>query len=217
MIPEQPEEPERWIVSADAPPELRALLEVARREGPSLVQKASLGSRLGLSVEQALIGLGGKGFALGTIVVAAATGAAFGLYTGRDAEPALTMPRAPDPPALVVAAPAPHPPAPPVTTPEPPEEKAATLPTPPPSNPRPSEAKLIRDARAALEANPARARSLLERHRLLYKTGQLAEEREVLLIEALGREGRAEEASVRAADFRQKNPESAHRPLVTPK
>lgn len=221
----EPEEPERWIVSTEAPPELRALLDVARREGPSLLQKTSLGARLGLSASQVLTGLSAKGVAAGTIVLAATTGAAFGLYAGRAPEPIA----APRPAAVYVAPPLPAPGvassdvafsvvAPPDPPPEQPAETAAgappsAAPAPPTSKP-PSEASLIRGARAALPSGTSQARRLLERHRRLYPQGQLAEEREVLLIEVLEREGRAAEASARAAEFRQQNPESPHRPTA---
>lgn len=213
MSAHEPGEPERWIVSADAPPELRALLDVARREGPSLVQKTSLGARLGLSATQALVGLSAKGIAVGTIVLAAGTGAVFGLYAGRESgDVQAEVP--PSVPARVVEAappvPVPDEPAlPPIATAE--SAPAAPAPAPPAGKP-PSEASLIRAARAALPNGTSQARRLLERHRRLYAQGQLAQEREVLWIEVLEREGRADEASARAAAFRQQNPESAHRP-----
>jgi hypothetical protein len=213
MSAHEPGEPERWIVSADAPPELRALLEVARREGPSLVQKTSLGARLGLSATQALVGLSAKGIAVGTIVLAAGTGAVFGLYAGRSPSDVQTD-FSPSGPARVVevAPPVPVPdevePAPSVTV-----ESAPTAPAPAlPAGKPPSEASLIRAARAALPSGTSQARRLLERHRRLYPQGQLAQEREVLWIEVLESEGRGDEASARAAAFRQQNPESAHRP-----
>lgn len=213
MSAHEPGEPERWIVSADAPPELRALLEVARREGPSLVQKTSLGARLGLSATQALVGLSAKGLAVGTIVLAASAGAVFGLYAGRG--PGDVQAEVPPPvPAGVVEV---APPASVPNDPPPPEsvtvESAPAAPAPaPPAGKPPSEASLIRAARAALPGGTSQARRLLERHRRLYPQGQLVQEREVLWIEILEREGRRDEASARAAEFRQQNPESAHRP-----
>lgn len=213
MSAHEPGEPERWIVSADAPPELRALLEVARREGPSLVQKTSLGARLGLSATQALVGLSAKGLAVGTIVLAAGTGALFGLYAGRgpgDAQAEVP----PSVPARVVDV---APPVAPTAESAPPRsvtvESAPAAPAPAlPAGKPPSEASLIRAARAALPGGTTQARRLLERHRRLYPQGQLVQEREVLWIEVLEREGRGDEASARAAAFRQQNPESAHRP-----
>jgi len=219
----EPEEPERWIVSAEAPPELRALLDVARREGPSLVQKTSLGARLGLSATQVLTGLSAKGVAAATIVLAATTGAAFGLYVGRAPEPVAaprpaTVQLAPPPPVPELAPPDSAPLTPSVSPSAPASEGAESAQAPVSASAAskpPSEASLIRGARAALPNGTSQARRLLERHRRLYPEGQLAEEREVLLIEVLEREGRAAEASARAAEFRQKNPESPHR-LTTP-
>jgi hypothetical protein len=218
MNPRDPQEPERWIVSADAPPDLRALLEVARREGPSIVQRASLGTRLGLSMQQALVGVGTKGFAAVTIVLAGVTGAGLGLSAGRsvpvDVPPAVSQVEAPAPP---VATPDPEAAA-AVLEPQQTTELSSPPPVAPPAKP-PSEATLIRSAHDALLARPGeastrRARGYLERHRRLYPEGQLAQEREVLLIEVLRLEGREAEANARAAEFRQKNPDSAHRPVA---
>lgn len=219
MTAMDPQEPERWIVSTEAPPELRALLEVARREGPSIVQKATLGTRLGLSLQQALVGLSGKGFAAVTIVVAGVTGAGLGLSAGRDVSAdvpaAVTQVETPAAPVEAVQVDTG-----PVVDLEPRPEPAPSLPpvAAPPVKP-PSEAALIRSARDALlvrreGASAAQARSSLERHRRLYPQGQLAQEREVLWIEVLRLEGREAEASARAAEFRQKNPDSAHRPVA---
>jgi len=207
-------DPERWVVSTEAPPELRALLEVARREGPSLAQKVTLGSRLGLSMQQALLGLGAKGVAIGTIALAGMAGAGLGLYTGQDAVTAATVAPAPAPvsaPAAEapVSAPAAAAPAPPTLT----ETSEAKAPPAAPATKPPSEAFLIRSAKSALPHSTRLARAYLERHQRLYPSGQLAQEREVLLIEVLRSEGRVADANTRAQQFEQKNPDSPHRPI----
>src|SRR6478735_3171205 len=203
-------DPERWVVSAEAPPELRALLEVARREGPSLAQKVTLGSRLGLSMQQALLGLGAKGVAVGTIALAGVVGAGLGIYTGQDGVAAATVPPAPAPmSAPATPAPADAADAPPTLT-GTSETKAPA--SAPPAKP-PSEAFLIRSAKSALPHSTRQARAYLERHQRLYPSGQLAQEREVLLIEVLRSEGRVADANTRAQQFEQKNPDSPHRPI----
>jgi hypothetical protein len=208
-------DPERWVVSTEAPPELRALLEVARREGPSLAEQASLGSRLGLSMQQALFGLGAKGVALGTIALAGVDGVGLGLYTGRGAPP----PQQAAPASAVVSvssleAPASlvEPAAAAETTPKLTDTVEAPAPPATFAAKPPSEAFLIRSAKSALPRNARLARAYLERHQRLYPQGQLAQEREVLLIEVLRLEGHDVDASARAAEFQQKNPGSAHRP-----
>jgi len=215
-----PNEPERWIISADAPPELKALLEVARREGPSLAQKVSLGSRLGLNLQQALIGFGSKGVAVGTIVIAAATGAGLGLSSGRQplshdhSEPSLVAAAKGEGEISSQPPEAPADAAPPELQAPEAEDTPAKASAPRTPLKRPREAALIRSARDALPANTAQARALLERHRRLHPDGQLAQEREVLWIEVLRLEGRQAEASARALEFRQKNPNSAHKPVA---
>lgn len=207
-------DPERWVVSTEAPPELRALLEVARREGPSLAQQASLGSRLGLSMQQALLGFGTKGMAIGTIALAGMAGAGLGLYTGQGPAPVATAAPATAPmsaPAAELEVP------PPVEAAEPLPSLTVTAetPAPPPTFAAkpPSEAFLIRSAKSSLPRSTRQARAYLERHQRLYPNGQLAQEREVLLIEVLRSEGQVAAANTRAEQFEQKNPDSAHRPI----
>jgi hypothetical protein len=207
-------DPERWVVSTEAPPELRALLEVARREGPSLAQQASLGSRLGLSMQQALLGVGAKGLAIGTIALAGLAGAGLGLYTGQESAPVATAAPATAPMSAPGAELGVPPPAPTIPAPTTLTETSASKaqPSMPPAKP-PSEAFLIRSAKSALPRSTRQARAYLERHQRLYPSGQLAQEREVLLIEVLRSEGQVAAANTRAQQFEQKNPDSAHRPI----
>ena len=66
-------------------------------------------------------------------------------------------------------------------------------------DPLAEEARLISEAHAVLEAQPARALALTTTHRRLYAEGQLAAERELVAIDALMRLGRADAARARAA------------------
>ena len=79
------------------------------------------------------------------------------------------------------------------------------------ARPAGSEAELLESARNALATSPARAFSLAEQHRTLFPGGVLAQEREVIAIEALKRLGRTDEATRRAADFARRYPGSAYR------
>ncbi len=70
---------------------------------------------------------------------------------------------------------------------------------------------LLKRARAALETAPQRALSLSGEHQTRFPRGVLAQEREVIAIEALIRLGRHGRAERRAARFNQRFPASAHR------
>lgn len=78
----------------------------------------------------------------------------------------------------------------------------------------PMELQLLQAAAAALKGDPARALALTERHRRLFPQGALAQEREVLAIEALARlDGNAAQARARA--FKQAYPGSAQQSKVS--
>jgi hypothetical protein len=74
----------------------------------------------------------------------------------------------------------------------------------------PSETSLLRDARLALNGDPAGALALTEQHRREYPNGGLAQEREVIAITALARLGRTSEARSRAERFRSSYPTSPY-------
>lgn len=76
--------------------------------------------------------------------------------------------------------------------------------------PGPTEASLLMPARAALARAPARTLTLCAQHAELFPNGALAEERDVLAIEALAGLGRTGEARARADAFRRAHPGSAH-------
>lgn len=116
--------------------------------------------------------------------------------------PSSSQPSAPAPVASLAApaspaAPAPHSAAPPRT----PRTPADTL---------DREVRLLQAARQLLDSDPAGALRLAEQHRARFPNGVLVQEREVLSIQALARQGRSDEATSRADAFRQHFPGSAH-------
>jgi outer membrane lipoprotein YfiO len=73
------------------------------------------------------------------------------------------------------------------------------------------ETTFIKEARQALrEGDAARALRVLEECRRVFPAGVLEQERERLAIEALVKDGRASDASARAAQFLRKYPDSPH-------
>jgi hypothetical protein len=77
-----------------------------------------------------------------------------------------------------------------------------------------SESDLLGRAQSALRSDPASALALAAEHRKKFPNGVLAQEREVLSIEALERLGRHAEAVARADRFLKAFPGSAHRSKV---
>jgi hypothetical protein len=73
-----------------------------------------------------------------------------------------------------------------------------------------AEMALLRSAQDALGSAPADALARSEEHAKTYPGGALAEEREVLAVDALLRLGRRREAEARAARFRAAHPASAY-------
>ena len=77
-----------------------------------------------------------------------------------------------------------------------------------------TELSLLRRARAAVVSNPAEAVRLSSRHAERFPSGLLAQEREVIAIDALVRLGRGDEARARAARFIEHYSGSAHVPRL---
>jgi hypothetical protein len=77
-----------------------------------------------------------------------------------------------------------------------------------------SELELLRRARDALPSDPAAALSIADVDRARFPSGPLAQEREVIAIDALTRLGRGSEARSRAKDFFDAFPSSAYRPRI---
>lgn len=80
--------------------------------------------------------------------------------------------------------------------------------------PAESEVKMLERAQDALRARPSEALAIADDHARRYPGGMLAQEREVIAIEALARTGRAADAKARAARFEQRFPGSAQIPRV---
>jgi hypothetical protein len=75
----------------------------------------------------------------------------------------------------------------------------------------PTELALVNEAQEALAArDPARALAQAREHELRFRDGMLAQEREVIAIDALLRLGRRREAESRALRFHAQYPQSAH-------
>ncbi len=73
-----------------------------------------------------------------------------------------------------------------------------------------AEVALLDRAQASLPTRPADTLATCDEHARRFATGTLAQEREVLAIDALLRIGRRDEAEARAARFRQAFPRSGH-------
>jgi len=73
-----------------------------------------------------------------------------------------------------------------------------------------AEMRMLEAAQAALASAPSSALAACEEHARTYPRGALAEEREVLAVDALLRLGRRSAAEERAARFRAAHPASAH-------
>lgn len=212
---------------SEAPPELRALLERAHQDVPNAAELASLAARtaplfgppsaatgLGLGAKLGLLALGLSGAVL-VALGAAQDGAVEDPKTAPVAAPAPDRSERPEIPPPPPSEPATNvsPPA----TPSSPEPEAAA----PPSVKRaekpavraggPSEAELLERARRLLGSNPSGALELAQQHRARFRGGVLAQEREVIAIEALRKLGRQAEADARAEAFERSFPNSAHR------
>lgn len=116
----------------------------------------------------------------------------------RVAEPAASLPPRVDPLSLPSAEPSAR--ATPTTA------LAKSAPPPRPED----EVRLLERAQDALKTRPAEALALCDEHARAHPSGMLAQEREVIAIEALVKTGRMAEARARAAKFRARWPGSSH-------
>ncbi|MBX3201256.1 MAG: hypothetical protein KF894_24175, partial [Labilithrix sp.] len=73
-----------------------------------------------------------------------------------------------------------------------------------------AEVRLLERAQDALRARPAEALALADDHARRFPTGMLAQEREVIAIEALMKTGRTSDANARASRFKARFPGSSH-------
>jgi hypothetical protein len=74
-----------------------------------------------------------------------------------------------------------------------------------------AELDLLARARRVVAGSPARALQLTAEHARRFSSGVLAQEREVLAIDALSRLGQHDLAAKRARRFIERYPDSAHR------
>jgi hypothetical protein len=212
--------------SSEAPESLRALLRSAKSDLPTSADLARLEAKLGPmlaggtapSTTPGMSGLGKAGLAVvGALVLSG------GIFLASRPAPRAPEP-APAPAAKELDAPPPlqrAAPATPETTPsaapdidKPATEAAPTAPRTDTGATRPTlvpEDQLLEKARRALASDPNRALALTREHARSYPSGVLAQEREVIAIEALKRLGRTGEADARRGTFEQRYPQSAHR------
>jgi hypothetical protein len=205
----------------DAVPTSGQLDSLASKLGP-LFGAAVGGAAVGVAASSASgVASGGAGVGLGAKVVAsialAGALAGGGIWLaqrgGADESPPKAVPAAATPPA----APAPGALGPQAAR----EEKreahapAATPGAPAPSRAAaPNEAALLDTAQSVLATNPERALALTRAHRQRFPNGVLAQEREVIAIEALSRLGRKDDAKQRSEEFERTYPGSAHQRKV---
>ena len=232
----------RWSEQgSEVPPELRQWLRASREQLGSLDEVAELSrglaARLGAAASHAPVAaLAGKSWlAAGRwapwLVAGAGSLGALWYWQSENrvapaaqlavAVPAVVQPAGP----ALSSAPAPLPPPSTVNTPEPvalsPASEAARVsaPAPPRSHAakarRTKEAELLQRAQRALVDHPSQALALTAEHRRRFAEGALAEEREVIAIEALRRLGREQLARERAALFEARYPNSVHRSRVS--
>jgi hypothetical protein len=76
------------------------------------------------------------------------------------------------------------------------------------------ELALLQRASDAVASRPEEALRLADQDAFIYPAGALAQERELIAIQALVRLGRRSEASLRADQFFRNFPGSAHRPRI---
>jgi hypothetical protein len=220
-------DPERWLTSEDAPDGMAVLLKSAQMVGPSAAERAVLATKLGFASSGVWLAASLKALALATLVGG-------GWMMAHDASTSSMAPEQADskaqraeaaknssnsedaaPSKLLVepSAPAPDPEdafagekrAPEVEILE--KSNAKKQPKPPET---PSEATLIRGARAALQNAPDHALILLRAHEKYYPKGVLEEEREVLKLRALSNAGKTKAADAQKRKFQQAHPDSAH-------
>ena len=124
---------------------------------------------------------------------------------------------APPPEPSAAPSPAPPPAAPPAPAPTSTPSRSASAgpgrtaqPEPRSADTLDEEVRLLQGARDRLAADPAGALRFADQHRVRFPRGVLAQEREIISIEALSHQGRDAEAQARADRFRRSYPGSAH-------
>ncbi|MDP2274096.1 MAG: hypothetical protein Q8K32_25360 [Archangium sp.] len=207
----------RWL-DEGASPEVTRLLESTVIDEPSLEQLKSLRARVAPLLETppggapatAAAGVAGK---LLTVLALLALGAGLGSWFSQKDEGPAPAPLPPAPATVVAVAP-PAPVlviAPPVVTPPPPRPRAApppVVPAPAPVNTGDEELELLQAAMSA--GSPTETLTLVEQHVARFPASSLAQEREVLAVQALSKLGRSADARTRADAFKERWPTSTH-------
>jgi hypothetical protein len=228
-----PNAPEPLVTSAEDG-ELRALLEAGRDELPTTAQLGGLAAKLG-----PILGPGGPGGHGGGGAAAAAKAGASGaiakvlgavtiavvvgggaVHSFRTRATSEAIPTTQSTSAVVAVTPMPNaapPEEPPPPAPSPPVVAVAPRPTPH-AAPRATtavedpnaEVTLLQGAHSALPSDPARTLAICAEHARRFPDGLMAQEREVLAIEALVKTGRTDDARARADRFAAAYPSSTH-------
>jgi len=212
--------------SSDAPEELRSLLEHAKRDVPTDHDLTRLAAALAPLAATTTITTATAAKVVGALLVGGAlVGGGAWVLGGPSGPESGGVPRAvssatAQPPAAP-AQPAPEPEATPTVETESsaaepePSVTSASKRSPGVSASRgPTEADLLQSAQAALRSNPGRALALAREHQRRFPNGALAQEREVIAIEALSKLGRTDDARSRAGRFKEQYPHSAHQRKV---
>jgi hypothetical protein len=206
------------------PPRLRdPFLDAGKSELPDEARLAAIAAKLGpivggaagggaAAVATAKTGVVAKvvaGVVLASVIV---VGSVVGVQK-------LSTPTAGPPVAIVTAAPVPIPEVPAsieplpsaviVTKPTAPHASVGARDVPAEDDPT-AEVKLLERAQDALRSRPADALALCTEHERRFPRGMLAQEREVIAIEALVKEGRIPDATARADRFAAAHPSSTH-------
>jgi hypothetical protein len=150
--------------------------------------------------------------AIGAIGVAAIVGVAV-TRSPSSSSPATPITTAAGSVSVSVSDPEPPPPVFPTATTSaevpPPPPRRVTHSTPPP--PPPPETTMLAGAHEQLlKGSPAQALAMTNDHAKAYPNGSMAQEREVIAIEALMKLGRRDEAARRATQFHKSFPQSSH-------
>jgi TolA-binding protein len=205
---------------SDAPPELRDLFRDAQKPEPlpPVVDARVTGQVAALgSVPAAAPLKAPPWFVAGGAVVVAGALALVGTQRGAEPQVSSRAPSTPSAAPLVAAAPIPPAVA---AAPAPDQEKRASQASAARATPAESasasqdalagEAKLLNQAHAAMATDPQKALAIAGEHAKRYPRGQLAAERELILVQALVKLGRVREAEARGRALRKSTPSSIY-------
>jgi len=206
---------------SDVPPELRDLFRTAAKPEPlTPVIDASLSARIGAiaaqppaSLLKLLPWLGGGAVLVGAAVLVSTSAGVTPSSTQTPPIGTAVRPVTPAPPQAAT------PVQPPVEVPAP----AQVAPLPDKPSPHASsvpsgaedalagEARLLNEAHSVIAANPRQALTIAQEHARRYPRGQLAAERELILVQALVKLGRKREAEVRGRELQKTAPSGIYR------